>query len=74
MPVHPPAPPERRPAPRRPSYGPGWDAAVEYGIDVTLLEHNLRLSPTERLLQLQDMLNTYFALRPARGTRRDEPR
>ena len=49
-----------------PSPGPRWDAAIEYGIDVTLLERNLQLSVTERLLQLDDMLETYFALRPSR--------
>jgi hypothetical protein len=47
-----------------PSHGPAWDAAIEYGIDVTLLERNLSLTPTERLLQLDDMLATYHALRP----------
>ena len=47
-----------------PSYGPAWDAAIAYGIDVTLLEANLRLTPTERLQQLDDMLATYEALRP----------
>lgn len=47
-----------------PSYGPRWDAAIEYGIDVTLIEHNLALSVTDRLRQLDDMLATYFALRP----------
>ena len=47
-----------------PSYGPAWDAAIEYGIDVTLLERNLSLTPTERLLQLDDMLATFESLRP----------
>ena len=46
-----------------PSYGPNWDAAISFGIDVTLIEHNLALTPTERLRQLDDMLATYFALR-----------
>ncbi len=50
-----------------PSYGPCWDAAIDYGIDVTLIEHNLELTTTERLLQLDDMLATHFALRPRRG-------
>jgi hypothetical protein len=47
-----------------PSHGLGWDAAVEYGIDVTLIERNLALSTEDRLRQLDDMLRTYFALRP----------
>ncbi len=36
--------------------GPAWRAAVDAGIDVTLLEHNLRLSPDQRLAQLDAML------------------
>lgn len=36
-----------------PSYGPAWDAAIEAGIDVTMLEQNLRLTPAERLQQMQ---------------------
>ena len=46
------------------SHGPAWDAAIDYGIDVSLLERNLRLSPTERLVQLDDMLITFAGLRP----------
>lgn len=34
-----------------PSSGPAWDAAIEFGIDVTLLERNLRLTPLERMQQ-----------------------
>ena len=45
-----------------PSHGPAWEAAIEFGIDVTLLERNLSLTPTERLQQLDDMLRLYFAL------------
>jgi hypothetical protein len=47
-----------------PSYGPEWDAAIEAGADVSLLEENLRLSPTERLEQLQRMTELYELLRP----------
>jgi hypothetical protein len=36
-----------------PSYGPAWDAAIEAGIDVTMIEHNLRLRPAERLAQME---------------------
>jgi hypothetical protein len=46
-----------------PSYGPAWDAAIEYGVDVTLLERNLTLTPSERLSQLDDMLRLYFAVK-----------
>lgn len=37
-----------------PSYGPDWDAAIEAGIDVTMLERNLQLTPAERLRQMQE--------------------
>lgn len=47
-----------------PSYGPDWDAAIDAGVDVSLLEENLRLTPTERLEQLQRMTELYEALRP----------
>jgi hypothetical protein len=53
-----------------PSYGPDWDAAIEAGVDVSLLEENLRLSPTERLEQLQRMTELYELLRP-KGTHGD---
>ncbi|WP_257462488.1 hypothetical protein [Archangium lipolyticum] len=47
-----------------PSYGPDWDAAIDAGVDVSLLEENLHLTPTERLEQLQRMTELYEALRP----------
>lgn len=47
-----------------PSYGPDWDAAIETGVDVSLLEENLQLTPTERLEQLQRMTELYELLRP----------
>lgn len=49
---------DRRPQMRAafPSYGPDWDAAIEYGIDVFLLEANLALTPEQRLLQLEDFI------------------
>jgi hypothetical protein len=34
---------------------PDWVAAIEMGIDVILLEENLRLTPAERICQLVDM-------------------
>ncbi|KIG14101.1 hypothetical protein DB30_07097 [Enhygromyxa salina] len=45
-----------------PSHGPAWDAAIAYGVDVTLLERNLSLTPSERLTQLDDMLRLFFAV------------
>ncbi|MEX1366704.1 MAG: hypothetical protein AB1Z98_26495 [Nannocystaceae bacterium] len=43
--------------------GPAWQAAIDHGIDVTLLEHNLALSPTERMRQHDEALRLYFAQR-----------
>jgi uncharacterized NAD-dependent epimerase/dehydratase family protein len=34
-----------------PSHGPEWDAAVEFGVDVAMILHNLELSPQQRLEQ-----------------------
>lgn len=44
----------------QPSYGPDWDAAIEYGIDVSLLEANLARSMGERFEESLRM--TRFAL------------
>lgn len=35
-----------------PSYGPGWDAAIAAGVDVTMIEANLALTPAERIAQM----------------------
>ncbi|MBL8971602.1 MAG: hypothetical protein JNK56_13515 [Myxococcales bacterium] len=32
-----------------------WQAAIDFGIDVTLLEENLRRTPAERLAELEEM-------------------
>ncbi|MCX4247843.1 hypothetical protein [Paraliomyxa miuraensis] len=37
--------------------GPAWQAAIDAGIDVTLTERNLALTPDERLMQLDAMLH-----------------
>ena len=42
------------------SYGPAWDAAIEHGIDVTLLLANLKLTPAQRIARL-DRLNRFAA-------------
>lgn len=46
----------------QPSYGPAWDAAIEFGVDVSLIEANLALSFEERLIQLESMQRLYQAL------------
>ena len=35
--------------------GPAWDAAIEFGIDVSLLESNARLTPAQRIRELVAM-------------------
>jgi hypothetical protein len=42
--------------------GPGWRAAAEAGIDMALLEHSLRLTPWERLVENQRALSLVLAL------------
>ena len=48
-----------------PSYGPDWDAAIEFGVDVSLLVRNLELTPLERLRDLEAMLEQHDALKLA---------
>lgn len=43
--------------------GPAWQAAVDHGIDVTLLERNMALSIDERLAQHDEALDLYFSNR-----------
>ncbi len=38
------------------------ERAIEYGIDVTLLEQNLKLSPTEKVLRAQAALESVVAM------------
>lgn len=42
---------------------PAWAAAVDAGIDVTLTERNLGLTPDERLAQLDAMLKLIYEAR-----------
>lgn len=55
------SPPE---APDARSYGPDWDAAIAFGIDVSLLERNLALSVEQRIMQLDTMTKLHDLLRP----------
>ncbi|MEM9462741.1 MAG: hypothetical protein AAGF11_51850 [Myxococcota bacterium] len=43
--------------------GPAWRAAVDHGLDVTLLERNMALTPSERLAQHDEALALYFSSR-----------
>jgi hypothetical protein len=48
---------------------PDWRAAIEMGVDVFLLEGNLRLTPAERIRQLDEMLALCDEIQgTARGT------
>ncbi len=49
-----------------PDYGPDWQAAIDYGIDVSLLLENLALTPAERLARLQKVVEFHALLRGAR--------
>lgn len=46
--------------------------AIEYGIDVNLIEYNLSLTYKERFKQHQQALNTVLALQAAGQKMRDE--
>lgn len=49
-----------------PSFGPNWDEAIAWGVDVTLILENLALTPSERLRQLQRVVDFHQKLREAR--------
>lgn len=42
------------------------EQAREYGIDISLLEENLKKTPTERLLHLQETMKFFDEVRRAR--------
>jgi hypothetical protein len=44
---------------QQPSYGPNWDAAIAFGIDVTLIEQALARTVAERFRESLEM--TRFA-------------
>ena len=50
-----------RPLPA-PDDHPDWVRALEMGIDVRLLEENLRLTPEQRILQLEEMQKLFSAV------------
>lgn len=56
---------------RLPSFGPDWDAAIAYGIDVSLLLENLARTPAERLAMLQQVNDFHEQLRNARKLDRE---
>ena len=50
-----------------PDAGPMWRAANDAGVDMSLVEDALRMSPAERLRAHQRALNQILALREARS-------
>lgn len=52
---------------RKDQHETAWQAAIDYGIDVSLLEENLKLTPDERLTQLVAMQRFYDAVRAERA-------
>ena len=50
-----------RPLPT-PEDHPDWVRALELGIDVRLIEHNLRLTPEQRIRQLEEMDRLFVAI------------
>ncbi len=45
--------------------GSAWQLAEQYGIDMSLIEANLKLTPYERMLQHDRSLNLALQLRQA---------
>ncbi|MBS4028903.1 MAG: hypothetical protein KGZ58_09715 [Ignavibacteriales bacterium] len=43
--------------------------AIEYGIDITLIESNMRLTPTQRLEKLQGMMELIEEMKKVRTRR-----
>jgi hypothetical protein len=55
-----------------PSRGPAWEAAIDMGIDVTLLDANLQMTVEERLLALVELNEVADELQAA-GRRAQTP-
>jgi hypothetical protein len=49
--------------------GPAWQRAIDYGIDVSLLVENLRMTPDERLKQLVAMQRLFDLVTAEREAR-----
>jgi hypothetical protein len=46
------------------SYGPDWDAAIEFGIDTSLIEQSLEMTFEERLKAMERVLRLLPASPP----------
>jgi hypothetical protein len=48
-----------------PDAGPAWRAAHEAGIDMSLIEESLKLTPEERIAELQRVVNFLLEVQEA---------
>jgi hypothetical protein len=48
-----------------PDAGPAWRAAMEAGIDMSLIEASLKLTPEQRLAELQQVVNFLLEIQEA---------
>ncbi|MBI2924233.1 MAG: hypothetical protein HYY24_00835 [Verrucomicrobia bacterium] len=48
-----------------PDAGPAWRAAMEAGIDMSLIEHALTLTPEERLAEHQQVIDFLLSIQGA---------
>lgn len=51
-----------------PDAGPAWKAAVEAGIDMSLIEDALRMTPEQRLAEHQQVLDFLLEIQAAGST------
>lgn len=56
------------------NYGPEVMAAIDAGVDVSLLLENLALTPTQRIEQLQSVVSFFEDLQRATGRLHDSIR
>lgn len=48
-----------------PAAGPAWRAAVQFGYDMSLIEHSLTLTPEQRLAEHQQVLDFLLEVQEA---------
>lgn len=48
-----------------PDAGPAWRAAVKAGIDMSLIEYSLKLTPEQRLAEHQQVINFLLEVQEA---------
>lgn len=48
-----------------PDAGPAWRAAMDYGFDMSLVEDAMRMTPEERLAELQQVIDFLIEVQEA---------